>query len=86
MLADNHSQNYYTPPLALSITGGIPSASLSPEEASIFVTIYRPYAVMAQGDADGVVDINDENDDDALESRLLKTILKLEEIDKNIYR
>jgi len=41
---------------------------------------------MAQGKTGDVVDINDENEDDALESRLSKTILKLEEIDKNIYR
>jgi len=41
--------------------------------------------MMAQMKASGVVD-SDESEDRELESRLSKTILKLEEIDKNIYR
>jgi len=40
---------------------------------------------MAQAKLNGVVD-SDESEDNELESRLSKTILKLEEIDKNIYR
>jgi len=40
---------------------------------------------MAPGKWSGIGDSKD-SEDQALESRLSKTILKLEEIDKNIYR
>jgi len=40
---------------------------------------------MAQDKSSGIVD-SDDSEDHELESRLSKTILKLEEIDKNIYR
>jgi len=42
---------------------------------------------MAESKHSGVEDVNSEDSEDQqLESRLSKTVLKLDEIDKNIYR